>query len=144
MRSWISSSPLVRSSLDLLLWFCFVILFLTIIGCVALPVAPSTPLCIFVNAYTGKYLDVASGKLVDDPAVKANPKLLGQIVLPVSPKYYYWRCTNPKNIKYNIPVTSPSATDFIGTPYDNYVEMNAYLNKMAAVFQKEVLSKVGK
>ena len=120
-----------------------VLLLSTCIGCVALPIAPTTPLCVFVNTYTGEKLNLKSLKLEPDPLVKANPKLLGQIVNPVSGEHYYWRCRNHKSTKFNIPVISPSATNFVGTPYNDYVEMNAYLNKMAEVFKKEYLNKVG-
>lgn len=100
-------------------------------GCVALPLPPTTPLCIFVNTYADKA----------DPDVVKNPKLLGQL-MPA--EKYYFRCINQKHTKYNIYVTSPSASNMIATPYKDYLEMNAYLNKLADVFQKEVLSKIGK
>lgn len=95
-----------------------------------LPVAPKTPLCLFVNTY-----------LKDDPKVKANPKLFDTFM---PPEEHYFRCTNYKGTKFNIDTMTRDATDMVSTPFANYVELNAYLNKMGAIFQKEVLSKVGK
>lgn len=102
-----------------------------LIACVALPKPPTTPLCLFVNTYADK----------EDPAVKANPKLLGQ-VMPA--EKHYFRCRNHKSTKFNIPVSSPSATNIVGTPYNDYVELNSYMNKVADIFTKEFLNKVGK
>jgi hypothetical protein len=112
---------------------CLILIFLLLVactGCVQLPLAPKTQLCVFTNTF-----------LLDDPAVVKDPKLAGQIM---PPERHYFRCRNGNSTKYNISVTSPSATNIIGTPYKDYLELNAYYVKVATVMQKEVLSKVGK
>lgn len=94
-------------------------------GCVAMPKPPSTPLCLFTNVHTNK----------------DAPELLGKLL---EPKDMYFRCTNAKGTKYNISVSSPSADKIVGTPYVDYVELMAYYNKLAEVFKKEFLNKVGR
>lgn len=96
------------------------ILLLSLISfsCVSLPMPPKTSLCMFVNK---------------DDAGK-----------PLKPTEYYFMCINHKQVRYEILVTSDSADKMIATPYLDYLEMNAYLDKMAKVFQKEFLNKIGK
>lgn len=95
------------------------------ISCVALPPTPSTPLCVFTNVHTDA----------------KDPKSLGK---PLDPMDFYFRCVNSKGTKYNIMATSPSADKIIATPYPDYVELMAYYNKLAEIFKKEFLSKVGR
>lgn len=52
------------------------------------------------------------------------------------------RCINYKQTKYDVPMQK--ADKYVCTPSKDYLEMNAYLNKMADIFKKEVLQKVGK
>jgi hypothetical protein len=52
------------------------------------------------------------------------------------------RCINYKQTKYNVPVSK--ADKYVCTPGKDYLELNAYLNKMADIFRKEVLNKVGR
>lgn len=52
------------------------------------------------------------------------------------------RCINYKQTKYTIPIGK--ADKYVCTPSEDYLEMNAYLNKMADIFKREVLQKVGK
>lgn len=52
------------------------------------------------------------------------------------------RCINYKQTKYDVPIEK--ADKYVCTPSDDYLEMNAYLNKMADIFKREVLQKVGK
>lgn len=52
------------------------------------------------------------------------------------------RCINYAQTKYDVPVSK--ADKYVCTPSKDYLELNAYLNKMADVFKHEVLGKVGK
>lgn len=52
------------------------------------------------------------------------------------------RCINYKQTKYTVPLSK--ADKYVCTPSEDYLELNAWLNKMADVFKKEVLQKVGR
>lgn len=108
---------------------CFIFCLSLLFGCVALPVAPRTSLCVFTNTY-----------LKDSPEVKAQPKLEGKVM---PPEKHFFRCRNSSSTKYNIPVTSESADKMIATPYADYLEMNAYYKKLADVFTKELNARTG-
>lgn len=51
------------------------------------------------------------------------------------------RCINYQKTKYTIPVEQ--ADKYVCTPSEDYLELNAYINKMADIFKNEVLKKVG-
>lgn len=73
-------------------------------GCVALPAAPKTRICL----------------------INAEKKSL--------------RCINYKKTKYDVSIEK--ADKYVCTPSEDYLELNAYLNKMADIFREEVLKKV--
>lgn len=59
----------------------------------------------------------------------------------VNAKKNVMRCINYKQTKYTVPIAK--ADKYVCTPGKDYLELNAYLNKMADVFKREVLQKVG-
>ena len=52
------------------------------------------------------------------------------------------RCINYKQTMYDVPIAK--ADKYVCTPSKDYLELNAYLNKMADIFKKEVLTKVAR
>lgn len=52
------------------------------------------------------------------------------------------RCINYKQTKYTVPVAK--ADKYVCTPSEDYLELNAYINKMADIFKKEILQKVSR
>lgn len=115
------------------------------VGCATLPPAPKTRLCLFVNTYM-------TGMPTSDPSpvmdktfktiaknVKENPSLINlkqPKIMP--PELHFFRCRNASSTKFNISVTSESATDMVATPIYDFLELNNYYNKLADVFTKEL------
>lgn len=67
--------------------------------------------------------------------------MLGEVMPPAR---HFFRCRNSSSTKYDISVLSKSADKFIATPYPDFLEMNAYYNKVATVMTKELNSRIGK
>lgn len=72
----------------------------------------------------------------------ALPKAPKTRICLINAKKNNLRCINYKQTKYDVPIAK--ADKYVCTPSEDYLELNAYLNKMADVFKKEVLQKVGK
>lgn len=71
----------------------------------------------------------------------ALPKAPKTRICLVDAKKNSMRCINYKQTKYTVPISK--ADKYVCTPGEDYLELNAYLNKMADVFKREVLQKVG-
>jgi len=99
--------------------YCFALILLALscalVNCVALPVAPQTPICVFDNYSKG--------------------------VGEKSPRF---RCETIHNVKFEIPWNSPSAKNMVATPFDDYVKLNAYYKKLFDVLESELDKRIGK
>ena len=85
-------------------------------GCVAFPVPPSVPLCMYDN-YSK-----------EDKSDR-------------SPNF---KCIAANGEEFKIMWNSPSAKNMVGTPHDDYVKLQAYYKKLFDVFEKEFLKKAGR
>lgn len=72
----------------------------------------------------------------------ALPKAPKTRICLINAKENSLRCINYKQTKYSVPVGK--ADKYVCTPSEDYLELNAYINKMADIFKREVLQKVAR
>lgn len=90
--------------------------------------------------YLVRYIILAL--LLINGACVALPKAPKTRICLINAEKGYLRCINYKQTKYTVPLSK--ADKYVCTPSEDYLELNAWLNKMADVFKKEVLQKVGR
>lgn len=84
-----------------------------LIGCVALPKPPNTPICLYDNASK------------DDKSDR-------------SPNF---KCIAADGTEFKVQWQSTGATNMVCTPHDDYVRLNAYYKKLFDIFEREFLNK---
>ena len=90
-----------------------VALLLVVSSCVALPIPPNTPICLYDNISE------------DD---KSN----------ISPNF---KCTSANKTEFKVNWNSESALNMVCTPHNDYVKLNAYYKKIFDIMEKEFLNK---
>jgi hypothetical protein len=91
----------------------YALVVLVCVSCVALPRPPDTPLCLYDNASK------------DDGSDK-RPN---------------FKCVSANGTRFTIPWNSPSATNLVGTPHDDYVRLQSYYKKIFDIMEKEFLNR---